>query len=119
VKWGKWGQTELRGFSFAVRPGVTKEIRQVPSDPGCPPVAPDPGCPRCSLEAARSALALKEDYAEAYNKVGVANAGLGLWDAAIAAVEEALRLQPDFQLARNNLVWFTERKRSGTQGKSP
>jgi len=68
-----------------------------------------------SIDAARRALALKADYAEAYNNIGVAYAGLGLWAPAIAAVEEALRLQPNFQLAKNNLAWFMERKRSETQ----
>jgi tetratricopeptide (TPR) repeat protein len=67
-----------------------------------------------SIDAARRALALKADYAEAYNNIGFAYAGLGLWEPAIAAVEEALRLQPNFQLAKNNLAWFLERKRSET-----
>ena len=67
-----------------------------------------------SIDAARRALALKADYAEAYNNIGFAYAGLGLWEPAIAAVEEALRLQPNFQLAKNNLAWFMERKRSET-----
>jgi tetratricopeptide (TPR) repeat protein len=67
-----------------------------------------------SIDAARRALALKADYAEAYNNIGFAYAGLGLWEPAIAAVEEALRLQPNFQLAKNNLAWFLERKRGET-----
>jgi len=67
-----------------------------------------------AINAARRALALQADYAEAYNNIGFAYACLGQWESAIAAVEEALRLQPNFQLAKNNLAWFLERKRSET-----
>ncbi|GEM_PF-825626 len=65
-----------------------------------------------AIDAARHALALQADYAEAYNNIGFAYASLGLWEPAIAAMEEALRLQPNFQLAKNNLAWFKERMQS-------
>ena len=35
------------------------------------------------------------------------------WDLAIAAAQEALRIKPDFTLARNNLNWAMEQKRLG------
>jgi hypothetical protein len=35
---------------------------------------------------------------------------MGRWDEAIEAAREALRLKPDFQLARNNLAWSESQK---------
>jgi hypothetical protein len=32
------------------------------------------------------------------------------WDEAISAAQSALRLKPDFQLARNNLAWAISQK---------
>jgi hypothetical protein len=32
------------------------------------------------------------------------------WDAAIAAAREAVRLKPDFQLAKNNLAYSEQQK---------
>jgi Flp pilus assembly protein TadD len=58
-----------------------------------------------SLNAARAALRLRPDYAEAHNNLAAAFAALGRWDEAAAAAREALRLRPDFPLARNNLAW--------------
>ena len=63
-----------------------------------------------SIEAARKALALKPDYAEAYNNIAASYASLGKWDDAIQAAQEALRLKPDFPLARNNLAWAQREK---------
>jgi tetratricopeptide (TPR) repeat protein len=57
------------------------------------------------IEAARKALSLRPDYAEAYNNIAAGHQALGEWDEAIAAAREAIRLRPDFQLARNNLAW--------------
>jgi hypothetical protein len=33
------------------------------------------------------------------------------WDEAIQAAQQALRINPGFQLAKNNLVWSLEQKR--------
>jgi tetratricopeptide (TPR) repeat protein len=66
-----------------------------------------------SVGAAQTAVYLKSDYAEAYNNIGAAYAALKIWDAAIQADQQALRLKPDFQLARNNLIWALEQKRLG------
>lgn len=68
-----------------------------------------------SAFAAQTAANLKPDLPEAWNNVGAAYAALHLWDAAIQADQQALRLKPDFQLARNNLAWATEQKRLGVQ----
>jgi Flp pilus assembly protein TadD len=58
-----------------------------------------------SIDAARKALDLKPDYAEAYNNIAAGFASLQRWDEAIQAAREALRLKPDYPLARNNLRW--------------
>lgn len=54
---------------------------------------------------AQAALQMRSGYAEAYNNITAANNALGRWDDAIQAGREAVRLKPDFQLARNNLQW--------------
>jgi protein O-mannosyl-transferase len=57
------------------------------------------------IQAAREALNLRPDYAEAWNNIAAAYNSMSKWDEGIHAAEEALRLKPDFQLARNNLAW--------------
>jgi Flp pilus assembly protein TadD len=68
-----------------------------------------------SIDAARSAIALKPDYAEAYNNIAASFASLRRWDEAIEAAREALRLRPDFLLARNNLRWAEAGKQKSLQ----
>jgi Flp pilus assembly protein TadD len=51
----------------------------------------------------RKAIALKSDYYEAYNNLGVILAGLKLLDEAANAFREAIRLQPDNPDIYNNL----------------
>jgi tetratricopeptide (TPR) repeat protein len=63
------------------------------------------------IQAAREALKLKPDYAEAYNNIAAAYQALGMWDEAIQAAVQALKIKPDFQLARNNLQYSLEQKR--------
>jgi tetratricopeptide (TPR) repeat protein len=65
---------------------------------------------RDSIDAAKKALSLKPDYAEAYNNIAADYEDLRQWDAAIQAAQQALRLQPDFQLAKNNLAWAQSQK---------
>lgn len=69
---------------------------------------------RESIAAARAALKLRPDYAEAWNNIAAGYQSLGIWDEAIAAAQQAVRLKPDFQLAKNNLVWSLEQKRKQT-----
>jgi tetratricopeptide (TPR) repeat protein len=67
-----------------------------------------------ALDAARGAVSLDPTFAEGYNNMAVGFAGLAMWDEAIAAAEEAVRLKSDFQLARNNLAWVRqERAKAG------
>jgi protein O-mannosyl-transferase len=65
---------------------------------------------REAVAAARRAVTLKPGSPEAYNNIGAALNEMGLWDEAIVNLNVALRLRPDFQLARNNLAW-AERQR--------
>lgn len=39
------------------------------------------------------------------------------WDEGIKAAEEAIRLKPDFQLARNNLEWAQQEKQKSGAGR--
>jgi tetratricopeptide (TPR) repeat protein len=55
-------------------------------------------------------LHLRPAYAEAYNNIAAGHQALGEWDQAIAAAQQAIRLRPDFQLARNNLAWSQQQK---------
>jgi Flp pilus assembly protein TadD len=62
-----------------------------------------------SVVACRLALALRPDYAEAWNNMGAAYNSLGRHEEAAAACEQALRYKPDFDLARNNLQYARSR----------
>ena len=63
------------------------------------------------IAAAKEAIRLKPDFAEAYNNIAAAYEDLGMWDEAITAAKEAVRLKPDFQLAKNNLAWSESQKK--------
>jgi len=47
-------------------------------------------------------------YAEAWNNICAANNKLGRYQEAAQACEQALRIRPDFGLARNNLQYARE-----------
>lgn len=64
------------------------------------------------IEAAESALKINPFSPNAYNTICSAYNNLKMWDKAIAACSQALRYQPDFQLAKNNLAFALERKES-------
>jgi len=55
--------------------------------------------------ASREAVRLAPTDARAHNNLCAAYNGLQDWPNAIAECTEALRLLPDFPLARNNLAW--------------
>jgi tetratricopeptide (TPR) repeat protein len=63
-----------------------------------------------SIGAAQTALNMKPDYAEAFNNIGAAYGALRMWDPAIQADQQAVRLKPGLQLARNNLAWALTQK---------
>jgi protein O-mannosyl-transferase len=67
------------------------------------------------IGAARAALRIRPDSAEAWNNIGAAYNAMSQWDEGIAAAQEAIRLKPDFQLAKNNLAW-AEREKQKSSG---
>ncbi len=65
-----------------------------------------------TIAMSERALAISGNSAEAYNNIGAAYCELGRWQDAIAPLETALRLNPAFALARNNLAWAQANLRS-------
>jgi tetratricopeptide (TPR) repeat protein len=57
------------------------------------------------IVAARKALELRPEYAEAYNNICVANNMLGRFAEGKKAGQEAVRLAPNIPLFQNNLKW--------------
>lgn len=58
-----------------------------------------------SIEAAQQVLALEPASDRAYNNICAAFNSMEQWELAIAACNDALRLNPDNQLAKNNRTW--------------
>jgi protein O-mannosyl-transferase len=56
------------------------------------------------IDAATQAIAMKPNYAEAYNNIGSAYIALQQFDNAVAALRTAIHIKPGFVLAKNNLV---------------
>ena len=71
------------------------------------------------LTFAQAALQMRSGYAEAYNNIAAADNALGRWDDAIQAGREAVRLKPEFQLARNNLQWAEWQKAHAAAARKP
>jgi len=63
-----------------------------------------------SIAAAKMALELRPDYAEAYNNISAAYNSMAKWDEAIQAASQAVRIKPDYQLAKNNMAWAISQK---------
>jgi protein O-mannosyl-transferase len=61
-----------------------------------------------AIASARRALQLDPNSVGAYTNIGAAYGALRQWDEAIRNEHEALRLRPDFQLAKNNLAWYEQ-----------
>ncbi len=68
---------------------------------------------------ARNAIRLYPEYTKAWNLLSVCYLNLGLYDAAIAAADEAVRIEPDFQLAKNNRALAQQRKATGAPPTAP
>ena len=63
----------------------------------------------CMDHAVQSAK-MNPASAQAFNNIGICAGHLNLWDEAIKNTQEAIRLAPDMQLARNNLAWIMREK---------
>lgn len=66
------------------------------------------------VATATEATNINPASAGAFNNLGFCAANLQLWDEAIRYIQEAIRLDPSFQLAKNNLVWTEERMKAAT-----
>jgi tetratricopeptide (TPR) repeat protein len=62
------------------------------------------------FDTATEATKLDFTLAAAFNNRGFCAGTLGLWDEAILSLQEAVRLDPGFQLAKNNLTWAQQEK---------
>ncbi|MEX2177246.1 MAG: tetratricopeptide repeat protein [Gemmatimonadaceae bacterium] len=58
-----------------------------------------------AAQAYRAALKRNASNADAWNNLGWTLGKLGFFDAAVAPLQQAVALRPDYQLARNNLAW--------------
>ena len=59
---------------------------------------------------AQAAVQLEASLPLAYNDIAACQASQQHWDEAIAAATEAIKLAPEFQLAKNNLAWARQQK---------
>jgi tetratricopeptide (TPR) repeat protein len=73
---------------------------------------------KACIADAQQALKLKPDFDLAYVNIGAAYAGLHQWDLAIENERQALRVNPNLNLARNNLDLYI-REKAGQGVKSP
>ena len=58
-----------------------------------------------SLKAYQKALEYNPKVALIYSDIGVSYGAMGQWEEQIKYCEEALKIDPDFQLAKNNITW--------------
>ena len=64
--------------------------------------------------AARGALRLRPDYAEAFNNIAAAHIAMRRWDEGIRAADQALRINPQYERAKNNRLWALAQKQAGS-----
>lgn len=57
------------------------------------------------IEACKSALKLKPDYADAYSNIGASYNMLNQWEKGKEACIKALKINPNHKLAQGNLAW--------------
>ena len=62
----------------------------------------------------REAL-LDPRMAGAWNNIAAAYESMHRWDEAITAAQKAIALDPNFQLAKNNLAWSISQKKLGVR----
>ena len=68
------------------------------------------------VDAATQAADLNPNLAAAFSNRGFCTAKLLQWDEAIRYTQEAIRLDPNFQLARANLAWMEQEKLKSRAG---
>jgi tetratricopeptide (TPR) repeat protein len=73
------------------------------------------GRDRDAVDAAQQASDLHPDSADAYLNLAASCAAAGKWDEAIQYSEEAVRLRPDWPLAKSNLDWTIREKKKASK----
>lgn len=71
---------------------------------------------QCIHDATES-LKTRPSMPAAWNNISLCNAELGNWDAALAAATEALRIEPESDVVRENLEWIAGEKRKQASGR--
>jgi tetratricopeptide (TPR) repeat protein len=66
-----------------------------------------------AVVAAQQSIELNPYTTAGYTNLAASYASLHLWDQALQNAQQALRLQPDSQLAKNNLDWILQQKQLG------
>ena len=69
------------------------------------------------LDASKTALELRPEYAEAYNVMAMALIATQRGDDGIEALRHALRINPKYETARKNLAWALEEKKKVESGR--
>jgi tetratricopeptide (TPR) repeat protein len=69
------------------------------------------------IELNKKAIALQPDYVRAYNNLCSAYNSLKMWDKGIEACNKAIEIDPNFQLAKNNLNWAITSKAEKKESK--
>jgi|GEM_PF-4235629 len=59
----------------------------------------------CRIDHYLQVLRIRPDYARAHNNIGIIHTRTGDIAGAIASFREAVRIDPDYDLARKNLEW--------------
>ena len=73
------------------------------------------------IAAAKQALAINPNSADAYNNIAAAYMSLGMPKEAFQNIQESLRLRPDYELAQNNRTWILQEmgKKVATTANAP
>lgn len=123
LEWSRWRPfASLLPASFVVIWGCAPEVRadaqgaQAQLDLSVQ-MAQAHRFPEC-VDAARQALKLQPDLAEAYNNLGYCSAGMGDLDEGIRNARVALRFKPSLQIASNNLAWMLQEKAKAGPGRT-
>lgn len=66
------------------------------------------------IAAAQEALKFQPDLAAAYNNLATAYNDLGMWNRAIQAAIQAVRIDPNFQVAKGNLQYALSQKQKAS-----
>jgi tetratricopeptide (TPR) repeat protein len=72
-----------------------------------------------SITQAKNALLIKPDFAQAYWGIGISYEALGQWDLAITNLEAALKIEKNYDDAKDALKWAKQGQKTARGGKVP